>query len=64
MHRDAGTTNLIITQRKFAATSKSYIDLLISLEVTESHTKMLDYTSELLAMKDFIDLTSKKWFNR
>jgi hypothetical protein len=62
MHRDAGTTEFDHYSAEIrAATSKSYIDLLISLNfITESHTKMLDYTSELLAMKDFIDSNFKE----
>jgi hypothetical protein len=57
MHRDAGTSEFDHYSAEIrAATSKSYIDLLISLNfITESHNRMLSYTSELLAVKDFID---------
>jgi hypothetical protein len=57
MHRDAGTAEFNHYSAEIrAAASKSYIDLLISLNfITESHNKMLDYTSELLSVKDFID---------
>jgi hypothetical protein len=57
MHRDAGTAEFDHYSAEIrAAASKSYIDLLISLNfITESHNKMLDYTSELLSVKAFID---------
>ena len=59
MHREAGTAEFDHYSAEIrAATSKSYIDLLIGLHfITESYNRMLDYTSELMSFKDFIDST-------
>jgi len=56
MHRDIGTEEFNQYSSEIeTASSKSYIDLFIGLHfINESYRKMLDYTAELSAFKNFV----------